>query len=171
MFYSRIDILKHSLSQSLKKRIYQLYNRVTHNPKKSSNMFFFHTYGVFQYFVKTSYKSHKLNDSPRVFSKLKPENETINKANVMYRIKCNDCEGTHIGQTNQHLHRYQKNSIKNNKPEVCALDKHALDTSHMFDFNAVEALLAREADYSIKSLLEILPVKNDKNSISNRGNI
>lgn len=49
------------------------------------------------------------------------------KTEVVYKLKCRDCDGTYPGQIKKYLHQ---NSITNIKEELSALAKHALDILH-----------------------------------------
>jgi len=51
--------------------------------------------------ILSSFKGHNL--LRRHFSNLKTKTPTQKRSNVIYQIRCNDCEGVHIGQTGQLL--------------------------------------------------------------------
>lgn len=48
--------------------------------------------------------AHQPNNATRkVFSDLQPKNETNYQRSLVYEMECNECVGTFIGQTKQHL--------------------------------------------------------------------
>lgn len=82
--------------------------------------------GLQKYHIKVAHKTN--NCSQQVFSKMKPEIE-LSTANLVYKIKRRDCEGTYANQTKQYLHKRCSNylnRLQNIKADPSALAKHAL---------------------------------------------
>lgn len=96
---------------------------------------------------------------------------TMDKNNVVYKFKCNDCTGEYIGQTGQKL----KNRIKQHKRDYkskiaksnsTAAFQHSRDTGHTFDFDNTE-ILKTEKNLQKRLLLEAININIHKNTSIN----
>lgn len=105
-----------------------------------------------------------------VLSKMKDRLDNQLRSNVIYQIKCNDCDDkVYIGITGQLLkQRISKHrSDVNNGKETCMLAQHSLNRRHSFDFdNAV--ILASHNSYEKLKILEKLYIISSKNCVNKK---
>lgn len=100
-----------------------------------------------------------------LMSQLKSERETEQMAEVVYHLKCQDCEIGYIGQTKQLLKK-RLNGHKYDKNEKTALHHHENTLHHHFDFNSVR-VLATEKNCFARSMLEMIHILRQKNHVCN----
>lgn len=73
-----------------------------------------------------------------VFSVLKDKIADYNKSYVVYKVPCQHCQLTYIGQTSQLLKSrltQHKSDINKSKKTACALTSHCIDFRHVPDYN------------------------------------
>lgn len=120
------------------------------------------------------------NTNRRFYSKLKamtPKDETTD---VVYRIRCRDCDGVYIGQTGRYLRTRIQEHIrdvrnihditKKKKENNTALAEHSSKELHEFNFNEVE-IIGRQNILKKRLLHEMIEIKKEKNSINKRSDI
>jgi len=109
-----------------------------------------------------------LNNLGKFIRVHKDTNQFLNNNNVVYKIFCNDCNASYVGQTKRQLntrmkeHCYNINSTLAN-PSVIKL--HTLEYSHSFDFNNVR-ILDTEPNYFKRSISEMLHIKEQANGVN-----
>ena len=111
----------------------------------------------------------KINNT---FSRLKDVDENIKKSNVVYSLKCHDCDRNYVGQTSTVLRdritrhksdiRHQKNS--------CALAEHVLINDHNIVFLNVK-VINTENNYNKRAFLEMVEIFLDENCLNKRRDI
>lgn len=118
--------------------------------------------------------AHKPYNTTKKFSKtLKPKLQIEDETNTVYKIDCNNCNSTYIGQSKQYLHKRiysHKYNTKNLNHNSTALTKHSLENNHSFNFNNIE-ILDIEPNYQKRLIHEMLQIKRHKNTINNRTDI
>ncbi|KYM97737.1 hypothetical protein ALC62_11566 [Cyphomyrmex costatus] len=108
---------------------------------------------------------NKLNDFIKVQKDPLP-NET--KKNVVYRIKCNDCDVTHVGQTRRKLKtrvNEHRSHIHWNTSSRSVITDHRLEHNHEFDWNNVD-ILDCENFYHKRLISEMICIKTQRNSLN-----
>ena len=118
---------------------------------------------------------HTLNK--KIFTNAKQEIPNKDKSNVIYKIKCTDCDSSYIGQTKNYLQNRvncHKNDVKNGQQKT-ALATHAIQKLHKFNFNDVE-ILRQEQNLNKRLFIEMAEILNCKTvnfntDISNLPNI
>lgn len=115
----------------------------------------------------TSHKSY--NNLKFLYSKLRSPTEKMKQSNVVYNIPCNDCNVCYVGQTTQYLKK-RIEGHKYHKKEVTALSHHTKEKQHKFNFDKVK-ILAREENQNKRHILEMIHIKQNKNTINNRTDI
>ena len=95
------------------------------------------------------------------------------KYNVVYVIKCIQCNSIYIRQTCRFLHTRMlehARSIKNYNANITALAQHADKFKHIFYFKEVQ-ILEYEQNLKKRLRLEMIHIKNNNNSINFRTDI
>lgn len=94
--------------------------------------------------------------------------DVYNENNVVYEIKCKDCDRTYIGETKRMLRtrviEHDKSVVKGKL--ISALAIHAIDSNHEFDFNDV-SILCRERDDFIRKMKESLHILRNRDKVVN----
>lgn len=89
--------------------------------------------------------------------------DTSSHCNVVYRISCNDCEASYVGQTKRQLNtrlKEHKSDIKRStSPSV--ISKYLMDCEHSFDWNNAK-ILDEEQVYNKRLISEMLHIKRQK---------
>ena len=90
--------------------------------------------------VKLSNKPSNLVKSK--LSKLKDNTPLLDKANVVYKISCQDCSNIYIGETGRQLATRLKEHQKDirDKRLLSHVASHSLMNNHRFDFNSSQVL-------------------------------
>lgn len=113
------------------------------------------------------------NSLKGLYNNLKTPIEKEKNTHVVYKVNCNDCEGTYIGQTKQYLENRMKehiSSIKGKNNNKTALKKHVIDKGHTFNFEEVE-ILNKEVKLKKRLFLEMIRIKQNNNSVNDRTDV
>ncbi|KYM97837.1 hypothetical protein ALC62_11470 [Cyphomyrmex costatus] len=111
------------------------------------------------------YSINKLNDYIKVQKDSIPHDT---KMNVIYKIKCNDCDATYVGQTKRKLItrvNEHRNHIRRNTSSKSVITDHRLDHSHEFNWNNVN-ILDCESFYHKRLISEMLYIKTQSNGLN-----
>ncbi|XP_071637535.1 uncharacterized protein [Temnothorax longispinosus] len=87
---------------------------------------------------------------------------------VVYRIKCNDCNASYIGQTKRFLQTRVKehfNDIKKNDCNWSVVSKHRASLGHDFNWSEVE-ILHKEGNRKKREIAEMLLIKKYRDTIN-----
>ena len=90
--------------------------------------------------------------------------------NVVYKIDCNNCSATYIGQTKRHLSTRFKEHQKNIKLDVTShsvISKHRLEYGHDFDWNGFN-ILHTEKHVKKREIAEMFFIKKQNNNINSQ---
>ncbi|EZA47392.1 hypothetical protein X777_16331 [Ooceraea biroi] len=88
--------------------------------------------------------------------------------NVIYRLNCNDCDKSYIGQTKRHLRirvNEHKNDVKKHESMHSVVSTHRLNNNHEFDFSS-PMVLHNEKYYKKRDISEMFFIKKYKNNIN-----
>ena len=82
---------------------------------------------------------NKLNN---VIKLSKDKNDKCNNANVVYKINCNDCNASYVGQTSRRVNVRIKEYIKKytDKDTNSVLFAHTKDNNHLIDLKNIKIL-------------------------------
>jgi len=102
----------------------------------------------------------------KYFSKIKAKTEQLLNSNVVYRIPCNLCNKSYIGQTSRYLKdriREHKNDEKKYllKTNPTALVQHKQDTGHNFNFENF-TILDQQINYRKRIISEMIQIKKKR---------
>ncbi|KYM94598.1 hypothetical protein ALC62_14771 [Cyphomyrmex costatus] len=108
--------------------------------------------------------------SPNKMSKyVKVQKDSLSKDsrnNVVYKISCNDCDASYVGQTSRQLKTRiseHRNHIKRNTTTRSVIIEHRLQHGHDFRWN--EEILD-ESNYRKRIVSEMINIKKQKNSLN-----
>lgn len=107
-----------------------------------------------------------------LFTKTKDKAETLEKSNVVYKIKCNNCTKVYIGQTSRSL----KSRITSHRSDIrlkkntCALAEHSIENDHQPNYEEVQ-VLDTHASYNKRCFLEMSRILQEPSSMNKRSDI
>ena len=97
----------------------------------------------------------------------KDELPLMNRKNVVYKISCNDCDATYVGQTCRLLHtriNEHRAHIRRNSTQQSVITDHRL-LNHDFKWDEIE-VLDEERNLNKRLLSEMLLIKRQKNGLN-----
>jgi len=86
----------------------------------------------------------------------------------MYKICCNDCDASYMGQTSRLLKTRvaeHRNRSRRNAPSVSVIANHVMHRNHEMDWNNVEVLDV-EKFYHKRLVSEMLHIKRQRNGLN-----
>ena len=107
-----------------------------------------------------------------LFSKTKDTTGIMEKSNVVYKISCQDCTSTYIGQTSRNLKGRiisHKSDCRTNK-NTCALAQHVIATNHRPAYNQVK-ILDSDTSYTRRTFKEMVRIHQEDNSLNKKSDI
>ena len=120
-------------------------------------------------------KSNKVNIGYRCLNKLnriikthKDKNLHSQNSSVVYKINCNDCDASYVGQTKRQLKtriKEHKNNINGNINRFSVISEHIIKEKHDFNWDKVK-ILDHETNYHKRIISEMLHIKEQKNGIN-----
>ncbi|XP_071579118.1 uncharacterized protein [Temnothorax nylanderi] len=116
--------------------------------------------------VRLSYNS--LNKMRTFIKAQKDSLPRSNKCNVVYKINCNDCDASYVGQTSRQLQtriREHRNHINWNTPNHSVITEHRVECNHDFDWKNVE-ILDHESYYYKRSVSEMICIKRQAKGLN-----
>ena len=116
--------------------------------------------------MRISYQS--LNKLSRFIKVHKDPLPDSSRRNVVYKINCESCDASYVGQTGRQLHTRiseHKNQIRHNTTNHSVITEHRLNFDHNFAWDKVE-ILDTEPFYSKRLMSEMLFIKRQRNSIN-----
>ena len=89
-----------------------------------------------------------------------PKDNTIrDKAGVIYRIKCHDCDKTYVGETDRSLHRRVSEHMAVNRSSLTAMAEHCKTLNHSFDWDSI-SIIGRENNTLKRKIYEALQIRH-----------
>jgi len=117
-------------------------------------------------FVKLAFSCYgKLNKIIKAHKDLLPSSS---RPNVVYSIKCSNCDASYVGQTKRMLgvrigeHR---GHIRRNSTQTSVITDHRLQSNHDFDWDSVE-ILDEEINYKKRLISEMVYIKKQKRGLN-----
>jgi len=119
--------------------------------------------------MKSSIDSNEYITGYRILNKLtgyikrhKDINKHDIKNNIVYKIFCNNCNASYVGQTKRQLktriNEYEKN-IRFDESKHSVITKHILEENHTFNLQNVK-IMYYETNYFERLILEIIHIKH-----------
>jgi len=111
-----------------------------------------------------------LNKLDKIIRVQKDRTEHTQKNNIVYKINCNNCEATYVGQTKRQLKTRIKehyNNIRSDESKHSVITQHILNFNHMFNWDDV-GILDTESNYNKRLVSEMLHIKEQKNGINSQ---
>jgi len=109
-----------------------------------------------------------LNNLGKFIKAHKDPTESLTINNVVYKINCNDCNASYVGQTKRQLStriKEHSNNYKSIAAKPSVITQHMLDFSHTFNWNNIK-ILDTEANYYKRLVSEMLYIKEQTNGIN-----
>uniref|UniRef100_A0A8D9BPX0 Reverse transcriptase domain-containing protein n=1 Tax=Cacopsylla melanoneura TaxID=428564 RepID=A0A8D9BPX0_9HEMI len=123
---------------------------------------------VFQEVVPIKF-GHRSTSSNRsgFFSNMKDKTKKEIKSGIVYKIDCENCSSSYIGESGQYLKKrmYQHNYDIKRDNNVSALTNHAFENSHKFDFDNVK-IVDTENNARKRKVLEAFHINSTPQSIN-----
>jgi len=116
--------------------------------------------------VTTGYRG--LNKLDKIIKVQKDPTEHTHKNNIVYKINCNNCDASYVGQTKRKMMTRVKehhDNIKLDKSKHSVITEHILDLNHNFDWDNIK-ILDTESNYNKRLISEMLHIKEQKNGIN-----
>jgi len=111
-----------------------------------------------------------LNSLGKIIRVHKNPIEFMANNNVVYKINCNECNASYVGQTKRQLLTRIKEHRRNGNlstSKTSVITQHMNDHSHSFDWNNIQ-ILDTEPNYYKRSISEMLHIKEQANGINAR---
>jgi len=109
-----------------------------------------------------------LNRLDRIIRVHKDQTEHQHKNNVIYKINCENCNASYVGQTKRQLKtriREHYNNIKLDDSKYSVVTQHMVKHNHTFDWKNVK-ILDSESNYNKRLISEMLHIKEQSNGIN-----
>ncbi|KYM93790.1 hypothetical protein ALC62_15634, partial [Cyphomyrmex costatus] len=94
----------------------------------------------------------------------------MQKRNIVYKINCNDCNASYVGQTKRTLKTRvaeHKNDIRRTNGNLSVISEHRLNFNHDFDWKNVEIVDSDCERWLYRRLIaEMLHIKLQNNSLN-----
>ncbi|KYN37007.1 hypothetical protein ALC56_08798 [Trachymyrmex septentrionalis] len=112
---------------------------------------------------------HKIRTNSKKYIKVhKDVYPQTSKNNVVYKISCNDCDATYVGQTGRKLKTRiaeHRNHIRYNTSARSVITEHRRQLDHEFKWDEVE-ILDEEPCYRRRLVSEMINIKKQKNGLN-----
>lgn len=108
-------------------------------------------------------------NNKHLFTRLKSKDPIEKTSNVVYKLQCNNCEGSYIGQTKRYLKERIRSHVYDKK-EQTALKKHCNESGHSFDFKNPK-ILVRESNTQARLFHEAIQIKKDFAPVNSRADV
>jgi len=98
----------------------------------------------------------------------KDTNELLTNSNVVYKICCNDCNVSYVGQTKRQVKtriKEHKNNSKFISPKPSVITEHIREHLHSFDWDNIK-IMDTEPNYYKRTISEMLHIKEQLNGIN-----
>lgn len=110
---------------------------------------------------------YKCYNKLNTFIKLhKDPTEHTLKNNIIYKIHCNECDASYVGQTKRKLNtriNEHKRNIK--QPKLNVVSQHIMDSNHSMNWSNVQ-ILDHETNYYKRLISETIHIKQQKNGLN-----
>ncbi|KYQ50966.1 hypothetical protein ALC60_09904, partial [Trachymyrmex zeteki] len=108
------------------------------------------------------------NTLKKFIGKGKDQLDHLCNQNVVYKISCDDCDASYVGQTKRQLktrlHEHVSDINKRSKSPT-VITNHRIDQNHNFDWHNVE-ILDREASYNKRLISEMVHIKRQTHGLN-----
>jgi len=109
-----------------------------------------------------------LNKLTGFIKRHKDKNSFDNNSNVVYKVSCNNCNASYVGQTKRKVRTRINEHIKNIKVDESkhsVITKHILDFNHTFDWHNFK-IMDFETNYYKRLISEMLYIKTQDNGLN-----
>jgi len=109
-----------------------------------------------------------LNNLGRYIRVHKDTNDLLSNNNVVYKISCNNCIASYVGQTKRQLRtriKEHSSNIKSISSKHSVITEHMLEFGHTFDWKNIQ-ILDSESNYYKRCVSEMLHIKEQPNGLN-----
>jgi len=109
-----------------------------------------------------------INKLDKIIKVQKDPTEHTQKNNIVYKIICNNCEASYVGQTKRKMMtriKEHQNNIKLDKSKHSVITEHILELGHNFNWNNIK-VLDTEPHYNKRLISEMLHIREQKKGIN-----
>ena len=92
----------------------------------------------------------------------------FDNSNIVYRLTCNNCDATYVGQSKRQLKtriKEHRNNIKLAPDEHSVVSEHIIHYDHKFNWEHA-SILDKEINYHKQLVSEMIYIKEQKNSVN-----
>jgi len=125
--------------------------------------------------IKSSIDSNKYLTGYRILNKLtgyikrhKDNNKHDTKNNIVYKIFCNNCSASYVGQTKRQLktriNEHEKN-VRFDESKHSVITKHMIENNHTFNWQNVK-IMDYETNYFKRLISEMIYIKTQDNGLN-----
>ena len=123
--------------------------------------------------VKKNLKTYSIRSIPQIYNTLdkiiirgKDKTDKKTSTNVVYKINCNECNASYVGETKRQLKcRIQEHVANLKKDGQYVINQHMTEHKHTFDFNGTE-ILDTEKVWRKRLISEMVHIKLQENPIN-----
>jgi len=98
----------------------------------------------------------------------KDQDHILSKNNVVYKISCNDCNASYVGQTKRQLKtrlKEHKNNLKQDSSKHSVISEHIVKYNHSFDWDNTK-IMDRDSNYYKRIISEMIHIKEQKEGLN-----
>jgi len=126
--------------------------KIQANIDKSKAMISFRCINTLRHFVKV----HKDQD------------HILSKNNVVYKISCNDCDASYVGQTKRQLKtrlKEHKHNLKQDCSKHSVISEHIVKYNHFFDWDNTK-IIDRDSNYYKRIVSQMIHIKEQRKGLN-----
>jgi len=98
----------------------------------------------------------------------KDQDHILSKNNVIYKISCNDCDASYVGQTKRQLKtrlKEHKHNLKQDFSKHSVISEHIVKYNHSFDWDNTK-IMDRDSNYYKRIVSEMIHIKEQKKGLN-----
>lgn len=172
---SRLKSVFNNNNNKNKNRVSNSDNKLNNSSASSSSSLFVIPYikGVSEKFNRLKRFGFKLvysckNKLNKIIKTGKDKLDPLSHCDVVYKISCNDCDASYVGQTKRRLLtriREHRSNINKRSGSPSVISSHRLEFNHEFDWDGAK-ILDREQSYGKRLFSEMIHIKNQDNGLN-----
>ncbi|KYN13987.1 hypothetical protein ALC57_13817, partial [Trachymyrmex cornetzi] len=109
-----------------------------------------------------------INKLNKFIKSQKDKDELVKNNNVIYKINCDNCNASYVGQTKRQLQtriKEHRNNIRLDQSNHSVITKHIKEYNHTFNWEDVK-IVDSESNYKKRNISEMIHIKEQKNGLN-----